>query len=280
MRPAVSWVALTVVAMALAGCGQAGPEAEAPPAKPRVEGWVVDARLFPVVGAPVTAVGLGAQNLTDGSGHYAVEVPPGIDVVVAVAADGFLTQSRSVSAGFGSRAVVNFTLERLPADAPRLTVESFDGILRCGVTAVLLEDPSRPHVHSGVRCSNYLEEDTNVWPYRVAPNATGLVIEAVWEPQTELSQSLILNVTVQASGEVLGFQEGLSPLRAQTSRFKLDLERSLGNDVLDIRIEAGAGTGNHEHGAVGATVEQRFQLFVTAFYNQPVDSGYSVTRPE
>jgi hypothetical protein len=275
MRPAVLLAALLGLPL-LAGCSS--PEAPAAPAQPVVEGWVVDARLAPVVGIVVTAVGLGANGTTDGEGHFAFGVPAGVDVLVVAEGHGFLPQSRSVSAGSGERILVNFTLERAPVADPYLAVESFDGILRCGVVAVVLEDPSRPHTHSGVRCSAVTEDDTNVWAYQVPGNTTGLVIEAVWEAQSDLSRSMLLNVSVQATGEVLGFQEGISPLRAQTSRFKLDLERAAGNDVLDIRVEAGAGTGNHEHGAVGATVEQAFRLFVTSFYNAPVDPGYSITQ--
>lgn len=276
MRPAVP-LAVLLAGLALAGCSGDLPAA-AEPTQPLLEGWIVDARVAPVVGARVVAVGLGANGTTDADGHYAFAVPPGVELVVLAEMPGFLAQSRSVSAGSGDRVVVNFTLERVPVEAPYTTVEAFDGILRCGVTAVVLEDPSRPHTHSSVKCSVLLEDDANLWMYPIPANTTGVVIEAVWEPQSDLSQSLVLNVTLEATGEVFGFQEGLSPLRAQTSQFKLALARQLGHDALAIRIEAGAGTGNHEHGAAGATVEQAFRLFATAFYNGPVDPGYSVTQ--
>lgn len=271
MRGAVPLAAILL----LAGCSsppEAGPVAQGP----HVEGWVVDARFAPVADAQVTAIGLGADARTDGAGRYSFDLPASADVLVMVEAEGFITQSRAVSAGSGGRLVVNFTLERVPAAAPYMTVETFDGILRCGIVAVAGEDPSRPHQHRGVRCSEALEDDANVWLYTIPANASGLVIEAAWEAQSMLSQSMVLNASVQATGEVLGFQEGISPLRVQPSRFKLDLERQAGNHVLDIRIESGAGTGNHEHGAVGATVEQPFQLFATAFFNGPVDPGYSI----
>jgi hypothetical protein len=262
----------------LAGCSS--PSGTAPPAaSPFVEGWVVDERLAPVAGARLTAVGLGANASTDEAGHYSFGVPADVDVLVVAEAGGFVAQSRSVSAGSGERRFVNFTLERIPLAAPYRTVEAFDGVLRCGLVVVVGEDPARPHEHRGVRCSTVLEDDANTWLYAIPSNASGLVIEAVWEPQSQLSQSMLLNVSVEATGEVLGFQEGMSPLRAQPSRFKLDLERQAGNGVLSIRVEAGAGTGNHEHGAAGAVVEQEFRLFATAFYNGPVDPGYSITRP-
>lgn len=274
MRQAVLVAALLL----LAGCSSEPQDAPAQASGPLVEGWVVDSRLAPVAGARVAAIGLGANASTDGDGHYAFGVPAGVEVLVVAEADGFVAQSRAVSAGSGDHLVVNFTLDRVPAAAPYRTVEAFDGILRCGLVLVVGEDPARPHEHQGVRCSNLLEDDANAWLYGVPANASGLVIEAVWEPQSAVSQSMLLNVSVQATGEVLGFQEGISPLRAQPSRFKLDLERQAGNHVLSVRLEAGAGTGNHEHGAAGAVVEQEFRLFATAFYNGPVDPSYSVTR--
>jgi hypothetical protein len=275
MRPAVL---LTPILVALlAGCTDGAP-GPAQSSLPLLEGWILDVRLAPVVGARVTAVGVDGGSVTDEGGHYAFDVPAGIQVLVVAEMQGFVAQSRAVSAGSGDHLIVNFTLDRVPAEEPYRTVESFEGILHCGVVVVALEDPSRPHQHTGVRCSMVTDDDQNVWSYTVPPTTTGLVIECVWEPQSDLAQSLLLNVSVQATGEVLGFQEGISPLRAQTSRVKLDLERRAGHDVLDITIESGAGTGNHEHGAVGATAEQTFRLFVTAFYNGPVDPGYSVTQ--
>jgi hypothetical protein len=275
MRAAVLVAALLLPL--LAGCSSA-PEARPVAAGPFVEGWIVDARFAPVAGARVAAVGLGANASTDEGGHYSFGVPAGVELLVVAEADGFVAQSRSVSAGSGDHLVVNFTMERVPAAAPYQTVEAFDGILRCGVVVVVGEDPARPHEHRGLRCSTVLEDDANTWLYTIPSNASGLVIEAVWEAQSQMSRSMLLNVSVQATGEVLGFQEGLSPLRAQPSRFKLDLERQAGNGVLSIRMESGAGTGNHEHGAAGATVEQPFRLFATAFYNGPVDPSYSVAR--
>ncbi|MHB1260551.1 MAG: carboxypeptidase-like regulatory domain-containing protein [Thermoplasmatota archaeon] len=270
MRVAV----LLAAALLLAGCSSP-PEAPAPQGL-LVEGWAIDSRLAPVPGVRVTAIGVGSNATTDEVGHFEFGIPPGSgDLLVMAEADGFMPQSRTVSAGSGSRIMVNFTLDRLPVQAPYQTVEEFDGILRCGIVAVAGEDPGRPHEHEGVRCSVLVGDDANQWSYPIPQNSTGLVIEAAWDAQSELSRSMYLNVSVEATGEVLGWQEGVSPLRAQPSRFKLDLERSLGNAVLDIRIESGAGTGNHEHGAVGAVVEQEFRLFVTAFYNGPVNPGYS-----
>lgn len=275
---AVLPVVLLALSAALAGCGQA-PEATRPTAGPQVEGWIVDERLAPVAGARATAIGLGANGTSDADGHFAFAVPPGADVVVLAEADGFIGQTRAVSANSGDILVVNFTLERVPVAEPYRTVESFDGILRCGVVAVAGEDPGQPHEHEGVRCSALLGDDANIWPYEVPANATGLVIEALWEAQSDLSRSMYLNVSVEATGEVLGWQEGESPLRAQPGRSNLDLQRQLGHRVLAIRMESGAGTGNHEHGAVGVVFEQAFRLFVTAFYNGPVDPGYAFARP-
>ncbi|MEK6975977.1 MAG: hypothetical protein AABY18_06515 [Candidatus Thermoplasmatota archaeon] len=130
----------------------------------------------------------------------------------------------------------------------------FQGILRCGVVATTQEDPSRPHEHQGVRCSQALNDTANRWSYAVPNNATGVVVEVDWDAQSEVAQALVLKVTVEATGEGLGFVEGTSMIRLQLSSLKLAQEQQAGHDALSVVLEPGAGTGNHEHGAAGAFV--------------------------
>lgn len=246
---------------------------------PVVEGWILDERIQPVPEAQVRFVGHNVTTQTDASGHYVLRGPVGVDLVWTVQAPGFVAQSRAVAANSGSHHWLNVTLLRVPNDAPFEQIESFQGILRCGIVATTQEDPSRPHEHQGVRCSQLFNDTANRWLYEIPADTTGVVIEAFWDAQSEVAQALVLKVVAPRSGEVFAFTEGTSPVRAHLSSFKLLQEQAAGFTELAVTLEPGAGTGNHEHGAVGAFVQQSFKLYATAFFNGPVPPAYSIGEP-
>ena len=236
----------------------------------------MDAALKPIVGASIT--GAGAQTMTDTAGHFSFVAVSGQDIVLVATAPGYSASSKALPAFSGASHLVNFTLERLPNEAPYRETQSFTGLLQCAVTAVVMEDQSRPHEHRGVRCSATVNDTRNVWHTSVDPKATGLVIEAAWTPNNAASQGLVMKATVDGSGELLGFLEGPSMLRLQVSQARLLQSIEAGFLDYTVVIDAGAGTGEHEHGAVGVFVEQRFELYATTFYNGPADPSFSVAR--
>lgn len=272
---------LLALVLALAGCAQSpAPAAELVVAGPVVEGWIVDERLVPVAGVAVSLAGLGLATATDAAGHYRLDAPRGADLLVVTNAEGFRPQTRSVGAQSGERHLVNFTLERIPDAEPFHVVTTHTGTVRCGVVAIVAEDQSRPHEHQGVRCSQLLNDTSNVWTYTLPTNSTGVVVEVAWTPQSELAQALVLKVVVEGTGDVLAFIEGTSVLRIQLSSVNLAQAAAAGHTALRVSLEPGAGTGNHEHGAAGAFFEQVFDVYATAFFNGPVDPSYSITRPD
>ena len=267
---------LAVLAVVLAGCSQNGPDATSGPAGVQVDGWVMDAALKPIEGAAITTAG--GQAVTDVAGHFVLVAPVGQDLVLMATAPGYAASSKALPAFSGANPIVNFTLDRLPDEAPYHETQAFTGFLQCAVTAVVMEDQSRPHEHRGVRCSGPVNDTRNVWHTAVDPKATGLVIEASWTPNNEAAQGLVMKATVDGSGEVLGFLEGPSMLRLQVSQARLLQNLEAGFLDYTVVIDAGAGTGEHEHGAVGVFVEQRFDLYATTFYNGPADPSFSVAR--
>lgn len=268
---------LAALPLLLAGCSGGEGAPPAPPG-PRLEGWVVDAARVPVEGAAVVLSGLaGNATRTDAEGHFGLDAPSGIDLLVIVEADGFRSSSRVVPAFSGATHVLNFSLERIPLAAPYTQVASFRGTVSCGLTVVLQEDPDRPHEHQGVRCDPALPTgQNNVWNYTIPDNATGLVLEGFWEPQTAFSEALVVKAEVVGTGQVLAFLESMSPLRVQLSSANVAQATEDGRTFMTITVTPGAGSGSHEHGAFGVFVEQEFQLVVTAFFNGPVDPAYSV----
>jgi hypothetical protein len=271
--------ALALLAFALAGCAQDTPDADGEDAAvgTLVEGWVVDLRIMPVVGANVSASAV-AWATTAEDGHYAVRVPSGQDVIVTIVAPGFEPASKLVSAGSGQHTFLNFTLAPRPSQDPRILVQSFNGAVRCAVTAVAGEDPSRPHEHQGFRCDDNLpgEVRTNVWNFTYPADADGLVAEVFWDAQSEVSKALYVRLTHAPTGEVLAFAEAMDPIRLQPSVDALAQLQRLGDVPLQLTVGPGAGTGNHDHGAVGAFVEQQFEAFSSTFFDRAVDPSYTV----
>ena len=274
---ASSALALLLLSLALAGCSD-GKTAPPPPAGPAVEGWVVDSIRAPVADATVQVEGLGLNATTDDEGHFSLAAPPGVDLLVIVSAEGFLVESQLVPAFSGAYHVLNFTLARVPDATPYHTTTDFRGTVPCGVTLVLQEDPNNPHQHQGVRCSEVVPTEANVWNYTIPADATGLVLEGSWEAQTPASEALVIKAEVAGTDQVLAFLETSSPLRIQLGSANLAQAAEGGRTFITVTVTPGAGTGSHEHGAVGLFVEQEFRLFMTAFFNGPVDSAFSVTR--
>jgi hypothetical protein len=276
MRPAI---ALLAVAMALAGCAHA-PAPPPAPTLPVVEGWVLDEALRPVAGATTTLAGYPTTQRTDETGHYRLEVPSGTDATVTVEAPGFTAKSAFVGAGFGARATLNFTLARLPEAKPYTLLQDHRGQLACAVSAVVgQDDPGKPHQHKGARCAEVVPsevDDGNRWLYEVPAGTTGVVLEVYWTPNSDLSQALVLRADIADTGETIGFAEGTSPIHVQLSQLRVEQMHGQGHPGLNLTILPGAGTGSHEHGAVGIFVEQPFRMFATAFFNQAVDPTYSV----
>lgn len=270
-----------LLASMLAGCSSShGSDGSTAPGQVAVEGWVLDAALTPIPGASVVVQGAEANATTGDNGHYLLRAPSSMDLLVTVRQVGFVPQSRYVPAFSGSHQWINLTLERVISADPYTVVESWDGIMHCAVTAVAREDPSRPHEHQGVKCSDALPEETNqnVWHYSIPFNASGAIIELAWDPGTEFSQALVMKIEAETTGDILGFVEGTSILRLQVAAVNLARLLQSGDSTLRVTITPGAGTGSHEHGAVGVFVDQAFTIYATTFYNQPADPTYSIAN--
>jgi hypothetical protein len=275
--------AVLLLALALSGCASTSrPLGSLAHRGPVVEGWVLDEGLRPVVNATASVAGSTLAARTDGGGHYRLDVPSGIQVTLTVQAAGFAPKSAYVGSGFGERALLNFSLARLPAEKPYLEVADHKGQLTCAVTAVAgQEDPNKPHEHKGVKCADVIPstvDDSNLWHYTIPAGASGEMLELFWNSTSDLSTSLILKMQVEDTGDIIGFAEGPSPLHVQLSQFRVLQMQEQGHPGLLVTINPGAGTGSHDHGAVGAFVEQPFRVFATAFFNQAVDPNYSVAN--
>jgi hypothetical protein len=269
-------MALLLCVAALAGCTQQASQERNEPPGPVIEGWVTNVALVPIAGAAVLVAGSELNTTTTQEGHFRLSVSRGTSVVVTVTARGYLPASQAIGDGAGAHHVLNFTLQKIPAAAPYDLVEKQEGFLQCAVTAVVLEDQGNPHSHQNVNCSMAVNDTRNIWRNSLATNASGLVFELEWEPNSELAQGLVMKITVDGSDDILGFIEGRSILKIHVSKDKLQEHLAAGRTNYTVTITPGAGTGEHEHGAIGVFVEQAFTIYATSFFNGPVDPTYTI----
>lgn len=268
---------LAVAALTLAGCSDGGRRKVADVAgESVVEGWVWDSALKPVPGVTIVAVGLQANATTDGDGHYRLSAPLGQELVLVLEAEGFLAQSRGLGASPGAHTWLNVTLERVPFAAPYHQTVRHSVLIECAVTAVVAEDPNKPHEHQSAKCSDATASAQATWNYTMPANVTAMVLEAFWEESTPLATAIVLRAVQPDTGDVLAFLEGMDPLRAQLSQVNVARALGLGFDRLTIEVRPGAGTGAHDHGAFGAFVNQQVDLYMTEFYNGPADPAFTV----
>jgi hypothetical protein len=266
------------LAFLLAGCSNGG-SSDGPPEADvsQVEGWVMDDALAPVAGASIIAQGLDANTTTDEDGHFALTSPAGSDLLLVVAAPGFVTQSRFLGAYSGAHAWLNLTLKRIPFAAPYHLTSSYTGAIQCGATATVGEDPNSPHEHRGIKCTDAAPSSAWIWNYTIPFNVTALVVEAFWEPSTPSATALILKAVIPETGELLAFVEGTNPIKQQLSQVNLAQNLAAGHTRLAIQMTPGAGTGGHDHGAIGVFFNQQFTLYMTEFYNGPADPAFTIS---
>lgn len=271
-----------VAALAVAGCASladADEPVDATPTMRRIEGWVLDEAIRPVVNATATAVGANVTARTDDEGHYMLSLPLGQQVFITVEADGFIPKSAYLGGG-GTRGVLNFSLVHLPTMEPFTLLTEHEGQLTCAVSAVVgQDDPSKPHEHVALRCYDVIPQEFDeghLWSYVIPAQAQAVVVEMFWDKGTELAAALVLKIQVASTGDVVGFVEGTSPIRIQLAQLVVEQLHGLNNTELLLTVLPGAGTGNHEHGAVGVFFEQPFHIYATAFFHQPAPPTYSV----
>lgn len=269
-------LAILLLSLALAGCGSK----DAAPA-PAVDtghvltGIVVDSAVRPVGDAEVTIQG--NQTRTDEAGRFRFTHIEAEQVELRVEAPGLLPFARIVTFT-GQTEEMRITLNPQPLDSSYIRVTDFQGFIECsGFVAV-------GHSHGGggppegenpTDCGTYATTQ-NAWDAEVAPGLDGLVIELVWEPQTNLAQFLLaISYQVLDDGtlDYLAFGEGASPLKLVFPAFDVQDRFEDGGTIRTI-VEIG-GDPNGEDVAAGLAIDQQFQGFVSQFYGFRPPASYS-----
>lgn len=269
-------LAILLLSLAIAGCGGK----EAPVAEPAatghiVSGIVLDPAIQPVVDAQVT---LGDTTVaTDADGRFAFPPTRTSPVTLRVEAQGMQPFARILDL---PESELRITLTPLPFAEPYVRVADFRGYIECsGFVAV-------GHSHGGggppegenpTDCGTYASTNS-VWDASLSPELDGLVVEVVWQPQTELAQFLLaITYQVHANGslEYLSFAEGASPLKVVFPSFDVQQRFADGGTIRTV-VEIG-GDPNGEDVAAGLAIDQEFEGFVSQFYGQRPPVNYSIT---
>ena len=274
---------LIVVAFAVAGCGGSkAPAQEDEVAGRSVEGWIYDPILVPLEGAQVRLVGADLATTSDAEGHFQLPLPDMAAYTLQVSAVGFRTQSQTVVFDTtGGHKRLDFKLEHMLDAGAAIKVHQFDGFIECSGFAVVGHNHGgggEPTGENPLDCGSYGVTDS-IWDVPVHASVTGVVLEIIWEPGTDLAENLlVLTYKVHDNGtkEFVGFAEGNNILRLQIGTLEMADKFPVGGTIrFDVQIGGGP---DQEDVAYGAAVQQDFQAFTSLFYGLLPTPDYSVAQ--
>lgn len=270
-------IALMLVAAALAGCaGDEGAVSLESLSLGTIAGTVTDIGLTPLAGATVRIDGQNDTATTDAAGSFTLRVPPGEYLVLASYA-GHRGGALRAAPGAGETARLAFTLAALPREAPEIVVAEQHGLISCGATLIAAEQ------EQAVACggSDPNQRTLVAFPVQQTAGLSGLVVEVVWEANTQASGWLHVLVTT-GEGETQSFI-------AETTGGEGHIVISVPGRVLEGVLVAGdtlsvevAPTGSltdDEAGLDGGVVfQQAFTVYTSLFYHQTQPTGYTVLK--
>jgi hypothetical protein len=296
MRTAVLLVAVLLVA----GCSKPaqikGDEAPNPTISAddlgAARGLVVDSEQMPLAGVKIRLIGNPANATSDAHGRFVFsDLPPKLWLMVATK-EGYFERQTGLEIQSGQTTNITISLDAFPPPTPYVDASyTLDGAIRggyayrvAGTRGNSSGNPSTIYPDAlRTKNSDYLHPQSGDW--------TAILIEAEWEPNSDFSRALALELTVpekindQGSWTLqykLWGDGGSSPLRWRLDRTTYDSWREANPrffPVLDrgimFTVKADAPADN----SVGLFPDQRFTLYGTIAYNAPLDEGYTRLPP-
>lgn len=268
---AVRAVALTVLLaiVALAGCvdGEETPEAAAPtsvdpgPEDGVIEGQVVDSEQLPVAGASVAIPDEGLETTTDEEGVFVFEqVAPGTKTVF-VQKLGFDSLGKTVHVQAGQTAQVTITLDALRVVDPWAETFIGDGFMTC--------QWSTPVIKSRIACNAIGDEETSRFTFAVQPGLRETLTETIWEQTSALSPEYIeLDHIFDDDCKECNVVKK-SPHVHKSTDYDDDFDEE--KEILE---SYWLPFGNTTQPVIFA-FQQKFTVYTSAFYHQPVPAGFS-----
>lgn len=263
---------VVVLVLLLAGCTAPEP-IETPDPVGRLDGLVVDALLRPVPGATVSVDGL--TTVVKGDGTYVLEANWTLgEHVVVFAAPGYESVSRSIAPTTAAQVfTLNVTLA--PTPVGRLDTQSFHGLIACSLIVQVghshgsgdPDDDDRVDCAAGGR-------GQQTFPLIPDADVQDLLLELFWDANSALAERLTLVLRDEA-GAVVGFDEGISPLRVYFGRGQIQNLFADGQTAL-IQVLGGIPDDAVGEVYIGAHIEQPFQLYATTGHGMDVPAEFTI----
>jgi hypothetical protein len=283
------WTAALVgLAILLAGCtnGEAGgqdstellfDETPVVAGKGLIRGIVVDPSIAPVMGALVALNGQAETTSTTAQGAFVfTDLEPGT-YFLQVSKPGWTTvqQSTEVQANVREPPVVKVAMEKIPGAEPRAETVNLEGYLSCSVgTPLTLHD------------CNTVEEQRGALFFPIDGMPQWIQTEVTWESTQAAGDWLyIIQGVCECDGTSIasqGFDSRFDETAEATSPYivRVDQDFLEANDVggenreISIDVSASGPEPGTTNGS-GIALNQRFQVYVTFFYNFEPDAGWT-----
>ena len=254
-----------------------------------IRGVVVDDAIRPVAGARVSLNGeVAREGVSTDAGTFGFDGLPAGTYFLSVSKVGFFPaqQSAEVVAGVAEPGIVKVQLLADPEGQPFVETFVYEGFIECTTSVVVL--CGAPNL----LLEDNITNDRFTWDQSFSDGAQFVQSELIWESTQALSPALYfemeaLNGECDTSGETfLGSAEGPSPVLATIDQETIE-EHELGTACpIYYSIFAGDATSGAVPVGVGATVEQRFAMYIHVFHGyQPPEgwrfsSGEPIPQPE
>jgi hypothetical protein len=278
MRPLA---VLAVMALALAGCSDGkgeddgkDPATSGAGSLPMLHGYVFDPAVRPLAGVQVKVLDTNSTVLTDDGGFFGFDGLPLEQFLVVVASvDGFVSGSKQVTLTADGPVRLNFTLEPVPIQVPRMTTAKQDLIVQCQVGLVAGGQNDTYACGTG--------QDIDSWDIAVEPDLAGAVIEVFWEPTTDAAASIGARLETLELGQlnlILSEVVGTSPLRLSVPQQSAERYYTAGG-LMRLTVFAAPNAAENEAG-IGASllIEQGITAYASLFYVASPDPAYTIAN--
>ncbi len=275
-------VALTLIAVVFAGCSgggeDAGEDLEAPSegvvgdGTARLTVLVTDDTLLPLPGVAVALLEMeDALRSTDDDGRAVFDgLEPG-EYTVAAQRLGYQSMAAKVTLGAGEDATKALELDPVEVAASFFETIPYVGHLGCGAGVIVTTMTWNCVVSSNHRVT---------WDTEVRGDVETILGELVWERSSSFS--------AQAFNLVAGFDETCNPCsfahgygsETGPSPVILRVDASFGgleepDETYEVRHRIWVPGQSGEPTMVVVVLEQPVELWVTAFYGEPMDDGFT-----
>lgn len=155
-----------------------GPSEEELRATPgSIQGLVLTPDVAPIPGATVTLLRENRSTTSDARGFFRFEGLANGGYLLTAEAEGYTSRTVQASATNGTVYELNLTLAPAPRLEPFTETRELNGFLACGVEA------DGPAGRQSVPCSSADPNHRDAFEVDLLPDARGLVLELVWDPE-------------------------------------------------------------------------------------------------